>query len=646
MLRLFQQRETLVRYLLGALLVVICIGMTMYLIPGFLANQGSANGQVIATVSGHNISVLAFSQALQQQQQQMQGQIPAAMMPMFGREVLNSLIQREVVLEQAKRLGLTVSNAELAHYLRQNTSLFPNGKFIGNQQYRELIAENFNQSVPEFEDQQRALILEGKLYDLVTDDVRVSPAEVRREFEQEYEKAKIEYVALTPQSLEKQVKATPAELAAYYHTHAAKYMTPERRQLEFVVADPGQFAARVKVTAGEIARYYQQNLGQYTFPERAKVAHILIKTTGLNAAQKQQARQKAEKILAELRKTPGDFARLAKKNSEDPGSAAQGGKLGWITPGQTVAPFQKAAFTLPIGQISGLVKTIYGYHIIKVEARQSAHTETLAQATPQIATRLQQAESRTAAQNAIEQAAELAPAMGLAGAAKKLKLPLITTPPVSRTDPVEYVGVSPEFVNAVFQTPVNGLTPALHLPSGYVLAKVKAIIPPAQPPFGQVATQVKRNYARYAAQQQEQKQALALAAAAKKQGLKGLQSAATRLQLKTETSGWLGRDDTLHGVGAVSMFFPSLLSLKPGQAAGPVTVGSDQLVYILQQVQPPPPGTFAHNRSQIENTLLNQKRQRLFTAYGDALLAQTQKAGKVRINRSQLSNLLQSNGGM
>ncbi len=644
MLRLFQARDKLVKYLLGAILVFVSVGMTMYLIPGFLANPGGdASGGNLAVVDGQPITTLQFSQAFQQAQNQYQGQIPAAMMPYLGQQVLNNLVQTQAIVDEAKKLGLTVSNAELNHFLQQNPNLFPNGQFIGDQQYQNLVANAYNMTVPEFEEQERQQILEGKLLDLITDGLRVSPGEVRREFQLEYEKAQIAYVALTAQALQSQVQTTPAALETYFHAHASKYLTPERRSLEFIVADPGQFAARVHISQAAIARYYQQNIGEYSFPERAKVEHILIKTTGLNAAQRRQAKQKALKILAQLKKG-AHFAQLAKQYSQDPGSATQGGELGWITPGQTVAAFQKAAFSLPIGQLSGLVKTIYGYHILKVEARQPAHTESLAEATPEIQQKLQQQQSQMAAQNAIEQADLLASTVGLTAAAKKLQLPLITTPPISRTDPVEYVGINPEFVNAVFQTPVNGLTPVLHLPSGFVLAKVKSIQSPAQPPFSQVEAQVKRDYVRDQSAQLAQTQAKLLAQTAGKQGLPGLKAAAAKLKLKLVTSGWLGRDDSLTGVGPVSTFFRSLLGLQPGQAGGPVQVGNDQVVYILQQLQPPPPGTFAKNRTQIESSLLEQKRQAVFTAYGDALLARMQKAGKVKINQATLNNLVGTGG--
>ncbi len=643
MLRLFQQREKLVKYFLGAILVVVSVGMTMYLIPGFLYNPGGnqSNGSV-ASVNGQPISVLEFSQAYQQRQQQYASQLPASMMPLLGRQVLQGLIQTELMVQQAKELGLTVSNAELSHYLQQDPNLFPNGQFIGAQQYQNLIANSYNMTVPEFEAQQRDRILEGKLLDLITDGVRVSPQEVRQEFLQEFEKAKIAYVALAPQSLKNQVKPTPAALEAYYHAHASSYMTPEKRRLQFVVAEPALFAAQVKVSDAAIARVYQQNLGQYTYPERAKVAHILIKTTGDNAAQRQAALKKAQSILAQLRHG-ADFAKLAKQYSQDPGSAAQGGELGWITPGQTVPAFQQTAFSLPVGQISGIVKTVYGYHIIKVEARQPAHTESLAEATPQIRANLQQTEAQQAAQNAIQQAATMAPTSGLAAAANSLHLPLITTPPISRTDPVEYVGVNPDFVNAVFQAPANGLTPVLNLPSGFVLAQVKAILPPQLPPFSQVAAEVQRDYIREQAQKLMEQQAQKLAQTAKQSGVKGLQAAAAKLGMKLATSGWLGRNDELTGIGPVSSFFRPLVNLQPGQAGGPVLIGTDQVVYVLQQLQPPPSGTFAKNRLQIKNTLLEQKREHLFTAYSDALLTQAEKTGKVKINEAQLENVLGTN---
>ncbi len=636
MLNLFRQREKFVRWVLGGLLVLICIGMTMTLIPGFLSGPGFGTGSdTIAIVEGHKISATQLDQALQQEEQQ--EQIPASFLPYVGNQILQSLILRQAELNMARRLGLKVNSAEIVHALRQDPNIFPQGKFIGAQQYRSLVAQAYQMTVPQYEAHLGRGLLAYKFYTLITDGVRVSPAAVRAEFEQEYAKARIGYVALDPRQIAKTLPPPqPAALQAYYAAHRDAFRSPERRQIEFVLANPAQLSGQIQVSSAQIARAYEQNLSQYQFPERAKVEHILIKTTGLTPAQTKQAKQKALGILAQLRKG-AHFSVLAKKYSQDPGSAANGGKLGWIEPGQTVPAFQQAAFSLPIGQLSPLVKTVYGYHIIKVLARQPAHTESLAQATPAIEQSLQQQASERAARNAIQRVQTLAASEPLSQAARQLHLTFIKTPLISQTDPVEYVGVNPEFTHAVFSAPVNSLTPPMRLPAGYIVAKVKQIQAPGTMPFSTVANRVARDLRR------QQAQALAVSRAQKIAQMarqKSLAAAVARWHLKVVTSHLLGRDDELAGIGPVSGFFGQILSLKPGQVAGPVSLSRTQIVYTLLQLKPPPSGAFARYRSQVQTTLLNRKRQLVFTAFTDALQARLQKSGQVKINQSRLDSLV------
>ncbi len=229
-------------------------------------------------------------------------------------------------------------------------------------------------SVDQFEKALHDEMLTQKFRSIVTAGISVGTDDVLKEFQRRNEKIKIEYVLVKPTDLASSIHPSDAELAAYFAKNSAKYQVPEKRAARYALLDLAKLKADTKVSDDVLRNYYNQNIDAYKVQNRAHVEHILFKTVGKTDAEIAEIRQKAEDVLKQVKKG-GNFEDLAKKYSEDDGSKAKGGDLGWIVEGQTVPAFQQVAFSQPKGTVSDLVKTEYGFHIIKVLDRETAHTK-------------------------------------------------------------------------------------------------------------------------------------------------------------------------------------------------------------------------------------------------------------------------------
>src|SRR5271168_113588 len=377
MIRFLQKDNRLVKSIFWIIISVACITMVITLVPGIF-NDAAAAADTYATVRPGGLLGKYFgkpteisTQDVQQIAAQMlqRQRLPDFVLPYMMQRVGQSMIQQAVVLQEANRLGLQVTDEGLSQFLHTGMYgqvLFPKGQFIGEDKYRELIAQQFNITTQKFETEVKKEIEENRLKAMVTGGITVSDAEVRSYYTDQATKIKFDYAVINSADVEKQINPTDAELQAFFKINAAKYATaiPEARKISYFAFSDGQEPGGTpQVTDAEIQQYYNQHIDEYQVDEQVKVRHILIKLDqGADAKADAAAKAKAEDILKQI-KAGGNFAELAKKNSDDPGSKDQGGELGFLKRGATVPEFDQAAFTLQPGQTSGLVKTKFGYHI-------------------------------------------------------------------------------------------------------------------------------------------------------------------------------------------------------------------------------------------------------------------------------------------
>ena len=328
--------------------------------------------------------------------------------------------------------------------------LYQDGKFVGKETYAAMLAQQ-NMSIAEFEHELRRSMLITRLRNVAMEGIVVSPQEIDLEFRRRNEKAKVEYVKVVGDKYKNEVVIADADLKAFFESNKMRYQIPEKKSLAILVADQAKLEQTIAVTDADLLRLYNQNKESFRTPERVKVRHILLKTTDKPAAEEAKIKARAEDLLKQI-KAGGNFAELAKKNSEDTGSAQNGGELGdWVTRGQMVPEFEKAAFTLNPGQISDLVKTQYGYHIMQVQQKEQARLRPFEEVKAELASQgkkqrvsdlMEQASSRAQAllQKDPNQPEKVAAELGLQ---------LVRANGVAAGDPLPEIGVSKDFEESV-----------------------------------------------------------------------------------------------------------------------------------------------------------------------------------------------------
>src|SRR5277367_2416115 len=498
MLKSIQQRDLernrWVKIGMSVLLGVICLSMLTYLIPGMGSAAFTNSPDAIATVGGQSITATDVQRQLNSA---LHGQsVPDVLKGMYAKQVLDQMILKQALTVEAQRLGIRVTDQELSDRIKQILPAAWNGDTWLKDRYTTEVQTRTGMSIPEFEDFLRDQMLEDKFRQLVTDAITVSPAEVQAEYRRRNEKVQIEYVLIKPAELASTIQPTDAELSSFYTKHAGLYQVPEKRSARFALLDLARLRATTTVGDDALRAYYNSHIDEYKVENRVHVEHILFKTVGQTDAEIAETRQKAEDVLKKA-KSGANFEDLAKKFSEDDGTKPKGGDLGWIVEGQTVPEFQQAAFTLPKGSISDLVKTQYGFHIIKVIDHEQAHTKSFEEVRDSILQPvLEQKVSAEAddISNQMAAAVRQSDRQSLDDLAKKFHLDVGETPAVAITDPILPLGNSPELHQVLFALHSGELSQPIQIESGFVILTVKDIQAGHQGTFAEVRSRVLADY--------------------------------------------------------------------------------------------------------------------------------------------------------
>ena len=364
---------------------------------------------VNAEVEGREITAANFRRVYQQQMQAYRssygGNIDERLLKQLGvdQRIVQQLIEEEAALAEANRLGITASDAEVRERILSLPAFQENGQFIGDTRYRQLLRmQNPPMRPDEFEGQVRRGIIVEKLQAALTGWQTISDTEVQKEFTRRNEKVKLAVLNFPADKFREGVTATDAEIAKYFEDHKETFRVPEKRKIRFLTVDQEGIRAKQTVTGQQIERHYNDNIQQYSTPEQVRASHILLKTEGKDDA---AVKKQAEEILAKA-KSGADFAELAKKYSQDESNASKGGDLDYFGRGQMVPEFDAAAFAMQPGQISDLVKTQYGYHIIKLVDKKPATQRPLAEVRAQIEDQLKLEAAQTQAQKTADEIAK------------------------------------------------------------------------------------------------------------------------------------------------------------------------------------------------------------------------------------------------
>ena len=628
------KRKFWMRMLLGVVVFILGGSMLLYLVPqGPGTDVGST--ETVAKVGDQEITLQDIRQQLAEIERR--GQVPKQFEAIYAQQILQQLIFDREVEYEANRLGIHVTNEETAERIKQFLPAAFNGDSpIGMDQYSQLVQTQFQMPVQRFEDLVRKEILQEKFRKLVTDGVSVSPAELQEQFRYNNEKVKLDYAVIKPDDIEAKIVPTDAEIKAQYEKDKAKYQVPEKRVVRYGLVDIIKMRQNVKVSDDELKALYQKNMQDYAVPNRVHVEHILFMTVGKTDAEIAEIKKKAEDVLKQA-KSGANFEDLAKKYSEDPGgSKEKGGDIGWIVQGQTVPEFEKVAFSLPKGSISDLVKTQYGFHIIKVIDKETAHTKPFEEVKDSIKAPLVLSK---ADQGASDEAEKLGAAIrrsskvSLDDLAKQFPLEMGTTRPVSASDSLLELGNSKEVKDAIFRLRPGEVSLPMQIDRGYVVLSVQSVEAAHQGTLDEVRDRVVSDLKQEKATQLARSDAEDLVKRVKS-GEK-FEAAGRALGFEAKTSDSISRAGSISGVATGAQLAPAF-QLKAGDVAAPLSLGANWLVYRVAEKQEPNPSDFETQRKQLTDQALQDKRSLAFDAFRTALESRLKQEGKLRIMPDKL----------
>ncbi len=604
------------------LVVIVAFIATSLFFYGSASNRGDASKSFeVASVNGEEIPMARFQRVqrnyLEFYRRTYQQNLTAEMAERLGltRQVINDLVQEALILQQAKREGITVSDDELRLRVQSIPAFQDNGRFSRDRYLMQLKQIRIEPS--EFETEVRREMVRQKMDAVVKDGIKVSDAEVEHAYGLRNERVRAEWAYIEVAPLMAQVTVSDADAEAYLKSREARFSRPERRKVQYVLLAPKAFAQAISDKEAET--YYTEHSSAFERPRRLKTAHILVRVppTGGSEAEK-KSRTKVEEAIQRARNGE-DFGKIAKEISEDTATAGQGGDLGFVGKGEMVPQFEEAVFSLKKGEISPApVRTPFGYHAIKVSDVQDGGVQPFRDVAAKIKETLVAERSERAAQAKAEEVRPaLAAATDFAAEARKLGLEVKDTT-VARGDGLEGIGRDPGLEEALFGLAVGGVSPPVKTPGGIVVAKVAEQLRAGVPPLQEIKDKVMEAVKRERAQVTAEERAKSLSAAV---GTADLLAAARREKLPTGEIPLFSRAEPPKGETLPGAVLLAALQTPVGKLSDPVKTGAG--VYIVRTLErrPADPQGLDQAREQLRAQVLEQKRASAWERWVKALYA-------------------------
>ena len=646
MIRFLQTDNRMTKAIFVVIIGIVSIGMVVYLIPG-LTGQGAGAADTFAIVYPHWYSRLFSSGATVTQEevdktarQELQKQNPEyadnpMMLGYFEQRVGQQLVQKQILMAEADKLGIHVTEDDVRQILHTGQAgqiIFPNGQYIGDDAYAALIANHFNQSVTEFEETIRENILMRRLQSLITGGVTVSDQDVRDSYLKQNIKIKFDYAVISEEDLRKTINPSDAELEGFYKQNAARYATavPEERKITYFAFTPGELPGGVPhPTDQEIQQYFREHQSEYSTPEQARSRHILIQVApGADPQADAAAKAKAEGILKQIQ-GGANFADLAKKYSDDPGSKDTGGELGFSQRGQMVPEFDNAIFTQKIGDTQ-IVKSKFGYHIIQVEERQPKHTQTINEVLPTIQLTLIRQKLAQGEENYASALTSEAIKNGLEKTAAAHHLEVVNSPLFDSKGVIPALPDGTQIIEKAFLAKQSDPPQSATTGEGYAIFQVTGIAPAHAPNFADWKSHVLDDFRNQQIQVLLAQKTKDLADKAK--SMNDLAKAAKAVGATLKTSELVGETGQVPDLGQVGQLAPQLFEMKVGEISGPINTQRTGVVAKLVDKQEPSPDEVAKNIDQTRDQILQERRGNIFTVFMSGIINEYTKNKRIQYN--------------
>jgi peptidyl-prolyl cis-trans isomerase D len=635
----FRSRDKNVRILLTVLLGFVALSMVTYLIPGGPGGPGMAgNDTIIAEIGDEQLSMLEVQRTLQGA---LRGkQFPPEMLQNYVPTLVDQMIAERAVAYQAAKMGFTVTEEELGNALRSMLGNILQGGF-DKERYTAFLAQQ-NMTVADFESNVRKQMLLTKLRNIVLEGVVVTPDEIEAEYRRRNEKVKLDYILFSTENLKKQVTLSQSDLETFFSTNKAAFRMPEKRSFEVLVANEEKIGAAINLSDDELRKLYATNLDRYRTGERVMARHILLMTQNKSAEDTKKLEAKAADLLKQV-KGGADFAELAKKNSDDPGSAPKGGDLGWVNKGQMVPNFENTAFSLKKGEISNVIKTEYGFHIVQVTDREDARVKPFDEVKAELATESKKQMVFDRMQSSIEQAraALVKSPSSAAQIAQQFNLNHYVVQNAGSGDPIQEIGISAEFAGSMFGLQKGGVTGAVTAPGNKIaIGVLTGITPSRTAELAEVADQVREQVTQVKAREMLTAKSAEVARSMSEAGV-DLAKLAKSLGGELKTTAEFGRDGAAEGLGDAAYFADAFV--KPvGSIIGPVTMPEQVVIARVAAKVEVDMSKLAAEREGMVSALKGRKSQERKDLFEDGLVHQLVEQGKIKINTDAIKKLQSS----
>jgi peptidyl-prolyl cis-trans isomerase D len=632
------RRKKRLKIILWLVIISLALGMLLLFVPG--ADMGMMRlNAAAATVDGEDISADEFIQTynrfIQSYSERGGAQLTPETLQALGvpGQAINALINVRVIRHTAESLGLGVSTEEIRRALETDPRFQENGAFVGVERYKAaLLANRIN--VEEFEEGLRFTLLMEKVRRVVSDSFDITQQELRNEFAKENLEAQVKFVLFKKEDYKEKIRPTDEELKEYFEENKQQYAVGEERRAKYLTISVADMASTIEVTDAEIQARWDQNPGR----ETVTASHILFRIDDPDKENEVVAR--AETVL-ERAQAGEDFAGLAREFSEDESNAEQGGSLGTFPRGQMVREFEDAAFALQPGQVSGLVKSPFGYHIIWVTQRDQP---TLESSRASLLRSIQVERATEVAKQKTEQLGEATKDItDLTALAEFLGVPanIKDTGLLARDADAWAAGITGPILQEMFRLKeINEIGRSIDSPTGHVIPQLAEVKLPEPPDFATSRDDILKDYVELKSGEMQQADVDTISRAAKE--LEDLEKAAQNAGLEVQISESFKRSGIPDpSIVLTTEFNAAAFHLPVGGISKPIKVGGGDETALLQVMSRTPfdEAEFENQKSTLRMNLLNRWRDVYFDQYIRNVTEKLERAGKIRINNSLIEQV-------
>jgi peptidyl-prolyl cis-trans isomerase D len=621
MLTSFRKQKKLLKFFLWV--VIISFIGTIFLVWGVGNRQKETNYAI--KVNDTKITYQEYKEAYERTSKTIKQLFGGQALPKsidIGGQVRQQLISRYLLLQKAKEMGISVSDVEVLAEIMKIPSFYVNGQF-DKQRYQEIL--KLNRIDPQaFEASIKQQILLSKVSNLIRSSVNVSDKEIENEYKYRNTEASISYIELKAKDFLAQVKVDNAELTKFYNENRENYRVPEKIKVKYIVFDPNNYNDNVTVSQEEIEAYYIKNKAMFDTPETVEARHIITRVSNWNDnASVSRAKAKIEEVLAQIEKGK-DFAELAKKYSEGP-TAKNGGYLGTFSKGDMVKEFEDVAFKLKDGAISGIVKSEYGFHIIKVIKHNPAKSLTLDEAKEQIIKDIKKEKEKTAFRNyVLKTYKQILDASNITGyVAENHKLKVYKSNYFAMGDPNSPLKDNIKGMKSIFRLEPTEVSNIITIGNKQYIFEVMDKKPSYIPELDKIKPEVTKDYKEYKASK------LAYAKAEEILKLKDFKKISSTLKKSFITTQLFKRIEPIPQIGPNSDLTAQIFSTKPGDLlAKPYKQNTSSFIIKVNKIVKPDLKNIDDQKAQIKSYLLNIKQQEAYSDFIKKLI----KSAKIEIN--------------